>query len=107
MNCKIKLMVLMGVFGVSTSVRAQNPVKLEKHSMTKLKQELDLSDDQINRIEKIHASYAGEKEELRKKMNEIRAKEKAEIGRVLSADQLKKLEELKAKHHRSRKPMQK
>ncbi len=107
MSYSMKLLVLIGVFGLATSAQAQNSVKLEKHSIAKFKKELDLSDDQINRIDKIHASYADEKEALRKKMNEIRAKEKAEIGRVLSADQLKKLDELKARRHQTRKTMQK
>lgn len=102
MNTIYKLLLVLMFSGFAMNVSAQTKEKKES-SLELMKKELNLSDEQVVSIQKIHESYANDKKALRAKMNEIRSKEKAEIEKILSPDQLKKLEALKEQKKSSKK----
>ena len=102
MNTIYKLLLVLMFSGFAMNVSAQTKEKKES-SLELMKKELNLSDEQVGRIQQIHESYANDKKALRAKMNEIRSKEKAEIEKILSPDQLKKLEALKEQKKSSKK----
>ena len=55
---------------------------------------LGLRDDQLQRIYKIRADTKAKTDELKAKMDKLRADEKAQLEKALTAEQLKRLREL-------------
>lgn len=53
-------------------------------------------DDQLQAVYKIRASSKAKQDELKEKIEKVRADEKADLEKVLSADQLKRLKALRA-----------
>lgn len=99
----VNTLILIGFCAFGSIVNAQEKHDHKNHSLEKFKKELNLSDDQVAKIQKINASYKDEKDALRSKMDEIRNKEKAEIEKILNPEQLKKLQELKEKRKEDKK----
>jgi hypothetical protein len=70
----------------TAKVRGQLPAFYKK---------LGLRDDQIQKIYQIRADYKGKVDELRRKMEQLKATEKGELEKVLTPEQLKRLKELR------------
>ncbi|WP_395090956.1 hypothetical protein ACF3NR_07955 [Vaginella massiliensis] len=92
-----KVILVLGFAIGSVSLKAQHNDH-GKNVLERMKKELRLTDDQVSKIQAVHDSYANDKMELRKRMDDIRAKEKAEIKKILTDEQLKKLKALKEKN---------
>ncbi|WP_312825065.1 Spy/CpxP family protein refolding chaperone [Epilithonimonas sp.] len=97
----------LGVFGFAqTTAKADHSQKKAEH-LQKLKQELNLTDAQVAQLKALHESKAAErkaemtakKEDRMQKMKE----NEAEMQKILTPEQYKKFQELKAKKMAERK----
>ena len=64
--------------------------------------QIGLSDEQRDKVYGIQQQYRDQIRDLQQKLNELKDKQTAEIDAVLTPDQLKKVEELKASSARKR-----
>jgi hypothetical protein len=95
---------------VSSSLSAQMPSAedMAKQETEQMKSGLNLSADQLTKVEAINLKYAqkmsemfsagpgGDFSEMQKKMTEMNTQKRAELEKILSADQLKKYDEMMA-----------
>jgi Spy/CpxP family protein refolding chaperone len=97
----------LGVFGFAqTTAKADHSQKKAEH-FQKMKQELNLTDAQVEQIKALHESKAAErKQEMTVKTEDRMQKMKeneAEMQKILTPEQFKKFQELKAKKMAQRK----
>jgi Spy/CpxP family protein refolding chaperone len=95
-------------FAAQTEVQAQqqqrgsmDPVEMSKKQTERMKENLQLSEDQVNKVSKINLDFAQKRQELRKsasddrtamreQMEKIRDERNTELKQVLTAEQYKK-----------------
>jgi hypothetical protein len=65
---------------------------------------LGLRDDQVQQVYKIRAGYKVKVDDLKRQMEKLRAAEKSELEKVLTAEQLKRLKELRSGEKTTEKP---
>ena len=97
----------LGVFGFAqTTAKTDHSQKKAEH-LQKLKQELNLTDAQVAQLKALHESKAAErKQEMKAKKEDRMQKMKeneAEMQKILTPEQYKKFQELKAKKMAERK----
>lgn len=109
----LKLIALASVLTIGTTitVNAQDaankqPVKesLKKERQVKIeemKEELKLSDEQVQKIKAIHAKKEAEKETYKDKVQEINKAEKEEINQVLTDEQKAILKAKRMEHRKA------
>ena len=90
----------MGFLAASTLAIAQNS---QEEKFEQFKKEMDLSDTQVLKIKAIRDKYAAEKNELKRKLNELREKELAEIDRLYTPEQKAKLKQILERHRANKK----
>jgi Spy/CpxP family protein refolding chaperone len=88
-------LALMGVAYAQEKSDDKAPVKV-RGQLPAFFKKLGLRDDQIQKIYKIRAEYKGKVEELKRKLDQLKAAEKAELEKVLTPEQLKRLKELRS-----------
>ncbi|MDP9956527.1 Spy/CpxP family protein refolding chaperone [Epilithonimonas hungarica] len=99
----------LGVFGFAqtTQDRKANFEQKKAEHLQKMKQELNLTDAQVAQIKALHESKAAErKQEMTAKKEDRMQKMKeneAEMQKILTPEQFKKFQELKAKKMAERK----
>ncbi|MPS73504.1 MAG: hypothetical protein E2590_10205 [Chryseobacterium sp.] len=99
----------LGVFGFAqtTQDRKANFEQKKAEHLQKMKQELNLTDAQVAQIKALHESKAAErKQEMTAKKGDRMQKMKeneAEMQKILTPEQFKKFQELKAKKMAERK----
>ncbi|MDO5655597.1 MAG: hypothetical protein Q4G27_05605 [Flavobacteriaceae bacterium] len=103
----ILFIAIIGIFSLSSSVQAQQ-VKGKKDKvemLEKMKEKLQLSDNQISQIKAIDAKYEGRETEIVKKMSEIKeehnalkTEKKAEIDKILTNEQREKIKIWREEH---------
>jgi periplasmic protein CpxP/Spy len=95
---------------LAMNVTAQMPSAedMAKRETEQMKTELKLTADQLPKVEAINLKYAkkmsemfsqgpgGDFAEMQKKMTEIQTQKRAELEKILNADQLKKYDEMTA-----------
>lgn len=122
-NLKYVSFVLMLFIGVG-SIQAQQKELVKKDKVAKnqnfkktdrkkkMQKELNMTPEQIKKIEDIRAKRADEKVKLRKEMKELNEAERNEIQAVYTPEQKEKMKELRQtrkesmKEHRGKKKMQ-
>lgn len=107
----MKKLVVLSVFAlliIAPSSFAQKKEEMKvrhEKKMDYMEEKLDLSDDQREKIDAIHAKYKPQEEANKKEMEKLRGERKkikeakrAEVKAILTPEQLKKMEELKKEH---------
>jgi periplasmic protein CpxP/Spy len=118
MKTSVKLLLLT-VAILQFGILSAQPQRLTKEEMAKreteqAKDQLALSDSQVVKYGKIALKYAGlkadiwqnrptDREEVRKKMNELDEKQKEEVKKIVTTDQFTKYEKI-LEERRSRRP---
>jgi hypothetical protein len=81
--------------GQGEDKKGETPVKV-RGTLPPYYKKLGLRDDQVQAIYKIQNNYRGKADELRRQLKELKDKEKAATEKVLTAEQLKRLRELRS-----------
>ena len=100
--------LLIGSYGVSAQEKAKltTAQEVRKDRTHHWEKELELTPEQIAKIQEIRKVRMEEKNRLRSQLKDLHREEKAEIQKLLSADQQKKWEQLREdrmKKHPNRK----
>jgi Spy/CpxP family protein refolding chaperone len=86
--------VLMGQDGKSAQDDATPPPTKAKGVLPKYFKSLGLTDDQRQKVVKVHAAYAAKLANLKEQMEQVASEERAELNKVLSDTQRVRLREL-------------
>ncbi len=100
----------LGVFGFAqTTDRKADFEQKKAERMQKMKQELNLSDAQVEQIKALHAKKAVERKQEMAAKKEDRTKmmknNEAEMQKILTPDQYKKFQDMKARKMAERKEL--
>jgi|WetSurSiteA1Bulk_404760.scaffolds.fasta_scaffold04237_2 hypothetical protein len=112
------LIALTALFTLFLTVTAQppqppSPEEMAKRETEQMKSELNLTADQLTKVEAINLKYAqkmgemfqqgpgGDFAEMQKKMLEIDNQKRAEFSKILTADQLKKYDVMVAEQRKN------
>ncbi|MBW7868373.1 MAG: hypothetical protein H3C31_08640 [Brumimicrobium sp.] len=72
-----------------------------EHYPQQIKEQLNLTDEQVTKIQSIKEKRAAEKKELQKKIRELNMAEREEINQVLTDEQKAKLKEVRSHSKKS------
>lgn len=100
----------LGIFGFAqTTDRKADFEQKKAERMQKMKQELNLSDTQVEQIKALHAKKAVERKQEMAAKKEDRTKmmknNEAEMQKILTPDQYKKFQDMKARKMAERKEL--
>lgn len=97
----------LGVFGFAQTTQKADMGQRKAEHLQKMKQELDLTDTQVAQLKALHESKAAErKQDMSAKKEDRMQKMKqneAEMQKILTPEQFKKYQDLKAKKMAERK----
>jgi hypothetical protein len=88
--------LVSALMGVTYSQEKADDTPKVRGQLPAFYKKLGLRDDQIQKIYKIRAGYKGKLEELKRKMDQLKTTEKEDLEKVLTAEQLKRLRELRS-----------
>ncbi len=91
-------LLLISLMGQAQTTSKNNHQHHRENKIEQLKRTLDLTDAQVLKIKAIEESFAGEKKELRSKMDDVKRREREEFDKVFTAEQRAKLKELHEKY---------
>jgi len=78
------------------SKKSDDPQPKLRGQLPQFYKKLGLRDDQVQKIYKVRADYKSKTEELQRQIARLKAEEKEALEKVLTAEQLKRLRELRS-----------
>lgn len=100
MRYNLKCLMIVGMFVTSATAFGQNN---HEEKFEQFKKEMDLTDAQVLKIKAIKDKYATDKNDLKRKLNELREKELAEIDKIYTPEQKAKLKAILERHRANKK----
>lgn len=102
MNLSLKNIAIIALFASSLTVFGQT-TETKEQRFERFKKEMGLTDAQVLKIKAIKDRYHPEKDELKRKLNELRKNELEEIEAVYTPEQKAKLKAIIERHKAQKK----
>jgi hypothetical protein len=98
--------LVLVLLGAATAQDDKEPVKV-RGQLPQYYKKLGLRDDQVQQIYKLRAGFKAKVENLKRQLEKLKAEEKESLEKMLTAEQLKRLRQLRSGETTPEKPKDK